>query len=342
MMKHISWSSFSKVAFAVAVTSTVPVACILNSADACLEDGTCAETLEPTASGGAGAAGAGTPTTTTANGGAGGTGEGGTGAGGNPTCSTDPDVCDDPALPACSDDGVCVECTPDDAALCDTTPAKPACNPASLACDVCRYHSDCPASACNIFSGECINATPQDVADATALTAAISAPGSDKVLRLAPGVYLLDNVTITNGTVALLAQDPMQRPTLQGTNGGETMQTNAGTVVVIEGINFTSNATPVAAITANGQLALDKVEVRQNAGEGITAGSAAELRIRNSIIAANANNTAAIALGGADLQLLFSAVAGSLGPTAFGITCTPGNSLTIRNSIVFSEDTTAD
>ncbi|MEM6849546.1 MAG: hypothetical protein AAF580_16015, partial [Pseudomonadota bacterium] len=267
---------------------------------------------------GGGGTGAGTPTTTsTANGGAGGTGGQG-GAGGNPTCSTDPDVCDDPALPACSDDGVCVECTPDDAALCDPASAQPACNPATLACDLCRYHSDCPASACNIFSGECINATPITVGpdagdDHATLQAALAEvmTGSEGVILLKPKGSPYNEATainiVGNRTIAILAQG--EDVTWNEDDGSSTLTVAAGTTVFIEGIAISGNTAAVAAITANGQLALDKVEVRQNAGEGITAGSAAELRIRNSIIAANANNTAAIALGGADLQLLFSAVA---------------------------------
>lgn len=225
-------------------------------------------------------------------------------------------------------------CTPSDDALC--TGMTPVCDEADYSCRGCRYHRECPASACNVFTGACLTAPPVVVGTAAGdLATAIGAAPAEAILVVQPGAqpYTLDNIVVSGKVIAILAQSG--RPRLQGINNGPTLTVNNNTTVLLQGVDITLNGSAVG-LQVSGQLALDEVTVRQNSQGGLNATSSSNILARNSIIAGNGNSMAAIALGGGTLELLYSSVASELG-TGSAISCASSPTLTVRNSIVFTE-----
>jgi hypothetical protein len=279
------------------------------------------------------------------NGGQGGNpngGNGGQGGNGGDNCIDNPNLCQGDT-PACAPDGSCVQCTPQQPDAC--TDNTPVCNPSSLSCTPCAFHAQCPASACNIFSGACIDASPISVGPGetfTDLTAAINSINtgseSEAVILLKQGDYDGPfNTNVTGKIIAILAQNGRPNLSVPTVSTSPTLTVNNNTTVLLQGINLTLNGSSLG-IDAKGNLALDDVEVRQNDGGGIDAGSTADIRVRNTFIASN-GNADGISLGGGSLELLYSSVhAGSLSTTNVeAINCDDGNNITIRNSILFSE-----
>ena len=291
------------------------LACALVLASACLKSD-CEENPNlrcgPYASGGAGGMGTGGgPSAGPGGGGAGAAGGGGgaVGGGGAGGCAQDPGQC---------------------------TGSTPVCDPVTNACVGCSHHEQCADSACNVFTGACLAATPVTVGPADSLADAISAvpAGGEAVFLLSPGNYNEDpppNVS-SGKTVAILAAGG--RPIVTGIGGSPTLTVAANTTVLLAGVNLTGNTSSRGA-NVDGQLALDAVEVRNNTGGGLDASSSAELRLRNTIVAGNNTDVPAIALGGGSLELVYSSVGGSFG-TSPGIECGSGHQLTIRNAVVFS------
>ena len=300
----------------------------------CADNKTC-----ETASGGQGGTGAAGP-----GGGGSTTTQGGGGAGaGMPSCTDDPAICTDQGL-VCHE-GACVQCVPGDDANC--TGETPWCNPTTLACQACSYHEHCPTSACNVFTGACLDAEPKTVGpepgdDFPSLTLALaSVVGDDEeaVFLVSPtaGDY---NETVTPtiaGTRAIALLGSNGRPVIRATSGGPTFDVYNGATLLLEGIDLKSNGNAVA-ISAAGRVALDRVEIAQNSGGGIgTSGTSAELLIRNSIIAGNGNSDVhAISLGQGKLELLFSSVGGGTISPSAAISCAGGHDLTVRNSVLFN------
>src|SRR5690606_40211928 len=133
------------------------------------------------------------------------------GSGGAPSCSDDPSLCQ-AQTPVCHE-GSCVECAPGDDALCGGQ--RPYCNPETLSCEACRYHAHCPDSACNPFTGACLDATPETVGpggDHASIAAALGSvgDGEEAVFLVSPNGIdpYLGSVTVHhNLNVALLAQN---------------------------------------------------------------------------------------------------------------------------------------
>ncbi|MEM9692928.1 MAG: hypothetical protein AAGA56_10310 [Myxococcota bacterium] len=169
----------------------------------------------------------------------------GTGEGGAPpsTCLDDPAICDDPALPACSPSGACVTCTPDDKDLCQNP--TPACNPASFACQPCAYHAECPQSACNVFTGTCIEVTPVTVGpdagdDYATLAEALAQTGDEGVIRVKPGTYA-GPFTVTDKVVAIVAESGRPVLTSPNPNFPRTLRVLDEATVLLEGITLTDD-----------------------------------------------------------------------------------------------------
>ncbi|MEM7158876.1 MAG: hypothetical protein AAF799_38915 [Myxococcota bacterium] len=113
---------------------------------------------------------------------------------------------DDPLAPLCGAEGQCVACVADSCSG-DT----PVCDP-GLGCAACTEHSDCPDSACHLLGpeqGSCFD--PGDVVDASTadeLETALSelGIGSQRVIRLASGVYEINGTLQVAGEVAVIGQ----------------------------------------------------------------------------------------------------------------------------------------
>jgi hypothetical protein len=211
----------------------------------------------------------------------------------------------------------------------------------TFSCAPCSYHEHCPESACNPFTGACLNATPETVgpvpADYQNLTAALAsvAAGAEAVFRVSPdggNPYAGENVVAGNRVIALLGENG--RPVLNDLDL-PTLTVAAGSALLLANLDLRLNGSAVGLQTA-GLVALDAVEIASNNGGGILASSGAELLVRNSIVAANGDNQTedAITLAGAAATVLYSSIAGLTVDPSAAINCSSTYTLTVRNSIL--------
>src|SRR5690606_37453773 len=116
---------------------------------------------------------------------------------------------------------------------------RPYCNPETLSCEACRYHAHCPDSACNPFTGACLDATPETVGpggDHASIAAALGSvgDGEEAVFLVSPGSYNEDPAppNLTNRTVALLGGGG--RPTIRAEDGNPTFTVANGATLLLE------------------------------------------------------------------------------------------------------------
>src|SRR5690606_25063626 len=188
------------------------------------------------------------------------------GSGGAPSCSDYSSLCQT-QKPVCKE-GSSVECAPGDDALCGGK--RPYCNPETLSCEACRYHAHCPDSACNPFTGACLDATPETVGpggDHASIAAALGSVGDGEeavfLVSPTPGDY---NETpapdISSGrTIAFLGQGG--RPVVRATDGGAAVTVFNGATLLLEGVDLMANTNAVAMQVA-GFVALDRVRISSN------------------------------------------------------------------------------
>lgn len=299
-----------------------------------------------TAPAGAGAGG-GTATGAGGNGVAGGPSQGGGGSG--ETCLTDPGLCGG-TRPACSATGECVECTPTNTTQC--TGSEAICDDLANVCGPCRYHRQCPGSACNVFTGACMMATPvtvgpdasDDFSNLVDALAAVPSQGEAVISVKESGSSFGAGVTIDEGRVIALLADG-GRPTLVGgapSNLSAAMRVRSKAVVMVAGLKIALQRASID--VSDGSLALDRVELSAAASLGsfevIRATSGSELRLRSSFVVGGPNVRNGIVLStGAELDVLYSSVAatGSDGAT---IECNAPVAIAVRNSILLSNGPT--
>ncbi len=169
-----------------------------------------------------------------------------------------------PSLPLCNPDtGKCVSC------LCNDK--KPVCDPVAHTCSVCTKHSDCPDSACDLWTGACIPAaaglwvdgeagcdddgagdkgSPLCTLGAAFTRIAGTNPGPHAV-RVQPGTYTLDEAlhAPTGHVVALVHA-----------TGGD------GAPVV----DIVAAAGAAITVDPNGALLVDALRLPDGGGDGLT------------------------------------------------------------------------
>ncbi len=218
----------------------------------------------------------------------------------------------------------------------------PYCDEATLTCGVCRFHAECPASACNAFTGACLDAVPQTVGPEgthASLGAALAALGDDEeeaVFWLASeastGTYV-ESLVVEGRVVAVLGWNA--RPVLRGAGAQPTVEVASDATLLLDSVSLRGHVEG-RALTVAGRLLLERGEVVGNPGGGVEAlGADAELRVRNSIVAANGWAVVGVELGEGSLELLYSTVASEPNAPAT-VRCAPGGRVVARNSIVFS------
>jgi hypothetical protein len=275
--------------------------------------------------------------------------------------AADPDdVCSaaDPDLPACLD-GQCVQCSESNDTLCSGD--TPAC--VAGECAPCSFHFECPDSACHLWTGACLDATPATVGpdpahDYATLGAALQsvAAGEEAVFILhdntndAPYVesLLIENERV----VAVLAADG-HRPLLQGVEAdlvhGVRVLTEA--TFIAEGLRF-SGFHPVGGgvrrplHVVGSRLALDRTEVTDNRGaifviqDNANDQHPSDAIIRNTTVGVTTTSAPAILVTASHLRMSYSTLAatgtgagvGNNRPA--GVICSATTTLDIRNSII--------
>ena len=193
-----------------------------------------------------------------------------------------------PLLPACDpSSGLCVECVPGDAAAC--TGDTPVCDAATRTCVACTAHDQCPASACDLFTGACFpadsvfwlnrydpNCKPgigsEDepfcaLADAAA---AIAAAGQPATLKIHQGSYSGPLVVAAKQELALLNVDaPLGLVVLAG-GGAALLELKSGAKVIADGLTLRANPAGSGVVATNADLWLDRCEVSDNQATGLS------------------------------------------------------------------------
>jgi hypothetical protein len=209
-----------------------------------------------------------------------------------------------PDTPVCRDDGTCVACTPANAAAC--VDATPICNPDTSTCEPCSFHADCPASACKILTGECfpetcvVHVDAENVegnADFTSVQDALDSLVDDCVLIVHANVGgYLENLTIDTPdkfSIALMAE-PGQTPSIRGfsQSNGPLLSASDGPIVYVEGLRFDANVPGEVGVAADSvKLYLDRVQIVDNRGGGLSIANGSLARLRNCFIGGNGEGT---------------------------------------------------
>jgi len=223
-------------------------------------------------------------------------------------------------------------------------------------CAPCSFHSQCPASACNLWTGECLDATPQtigpdgahDFATLTAAFAAVPAGGQGVfILHENPGnAAYAESVQLAGDRVIALLGAAGTRPLVRGADNDpdQGIRVDDGATLLIENLRF-SGFHPVNNLAhhplniTNARLALDRTEVVDNRGAiRLTAGS--EGRLRNTAVGVSTNGTPAVRVSSSTLDAVYStfvaenANSGTGANVPAGIACAGLVAVNVRNSIV--------
>ncbi|MBK7826066.1 hypothetical protein [Nannocystis sp.] len=221
-----------------------------------------------------------------------------------------------PAQPLCNEaSGLCVAC------LC--TDAKPVCDPDTHSCRVCTAHSDCPDSACDLWTGacfpaaatlwvedggECSDAGPGDAsAPLCSLDAAferINAAGpGHQAVRVRPGSYTVKSPlrAPADHVVALVhATGQTGDPTVTiAAKSSAAIAIDPGAKLLVDALRLTDSGGDALECT-NGTALLDRLTVTASNQRGVMA-EGCELVLRRGVLFGNA--VAGARLNGGKLRL---------------------------------------
>lgn len=277
-----------------------------------------------------------------------------------PYCSQSGTCVDCTGLAACLDpnpacdplSGLCVECRPGDSVACTGT--TPVCDGATNTCVPCTTHEGCPASACNMLTGECFDEGVVLWVDAG--DPGCSASGGSKreplcslkdamiqvveiggggpaVVRIHKGVYEGPVVLPGGKLVAIVSADPGAGVTITG-NAPSLLSVPAGATLIADGLEIAGNNGGVGVEVINGQLWLDRTKIHGNKSLGIETALATNARVRTTLITGNSGG--GIRIGGGVLRVENSYVTKNGSASSFdgGITVTGGGEIEVVYSSI--------
>lgn len=250
-----------------------------------------------------------------------------------------PTACVDanPSLPVCDvGSGACVQCLAGgDVSACEGT--TPVCDGETNTCVGCKWHEECPETACRMATGECFAGDVIDVGDATQIDDAI------EIIQAGTGmgvIYLqasstTNSVTVPAGVVVAILGDGQSSSQWQGNNGSSGLTVAAGAEVYVQGVRIA--ATPNSwGILSSGGLWIDRSAVVNNyGGVGVATGSVV---IRNSFVGGDTLDVAAINVQGGTANISFTTLGAGFGVST-ALLCANGSSVTVTNSLLVSRGT---
>ena len=271
----------------------------------------------------------------------------------------------DAATPVCSE-GVCVQCTDENAGAC--VDATPTCG-SDNECVACTEHAHCPESACHLDGpdvGRCFDVgAVQMIADGTALTEAFdNAPdGGDLVLVLTGTISDYGNTSISFATSAEVAVIGDGSQLLTNDDLNPIVASGGESIVYFGGVSIGGNILGDGLACSGTSVWLDDSEVRSNDGVGLTVsgGCAAHLRrsvisdndgggmdasgattrvlVETSVIASNGNGAGrGLVFDDAQIEMTFSTVVRNDGTSDDTLLCIGTAGGVIRNSILAGRD----
>jgi hypothetical protein len=262
----------------------------------------------------------------------------------------------DPDRPLCVA-GMCGQCSELDTTHCTGT--VPVCDEITFTCVACTAHEQCSASACLLGEGSCLppdrvwyvdgdNASCGSADGTPAAPYCTIAEGLAQIgqaqrgtIRVAAsgGPYSETFEIGANRIVAILPTGANDVVVITG-SGVPTFALENSTLVV-ERLRLQGNGQAPAIEASNSGVWLDRMEIVQNQGGGISLGDASELHARNSVIGAGGTALGerhAVYADGSTFDLLYTTIAGNDGTLAPSIRCVSGGAGTVRNSAVIGLD----
>jgi hypothetical protein len=249
----------------------------------------------------------------------------------------EPTACMDanPSLPVCNEEsGSCVQCLAGgNPSACEGT--TPVCDAATNMCVGCKWHDECPDTACRMSTGECFPGPVIEATDASQLDEAIATIEAREppigVIHLQASNET-NSVTVPAGMmVAILGEGPTSVWT--GVNSTPALTIDGGAEVYVQRVRIagTQGFPGGKGIVVNGELWLDRSEIINNAGGGLQIEGSAITR--NSFVGGNAADVAAIDVQGGSATISFTTLGAGLG-TAAGLLCSNGSTVTVTNSLL--------
>lgn len=260
------------------------------------------------------------------------------GGSGGEACMSNTD-CTDDMSPVC-DDGMCVQCKERQDYACQG--ATPICDEADNVCVGCTEHAQCGPSACNLFTGACVEGPVVDVGTQTedyqSLTGALAVleDGGTIIVKSRMAPYD-ETITVDDGRVVAFLAEGSPQPVWQRT-AEEAPQLHVldGSTVLMDGIALRNNISlGQPALQAEGSMVwLDRSTIAQNDGMGLKAESGADVRLRNCFVG-GAVDLPALSIAGSSLSVHYSTVGGGTGD-ATAIECDGGSLVAVDDSIIIS------
>ena len=244
-------------------------------------------------------------------------------------------------------EGACVACTAENPEVCDEQLLL--CDGEMNACIACSQHEQCESGACELAVGRCfapdvvVHVDGDGGQDFETVAAAVGAV--DEGMHGVIVVHELDGVLPYLGlvdvdagkTIAILSA-PGEAPIVQGTGGNAGVRVaGADTTLYVDGLSVAGNTGGLGLEVDESTAWVDRSRIVQNSGGGVVAQNAAELVLRNSFVGGSVTNVSVLDVNDASATLLYSTVIGGLGGLSTGVTCTPGATVSVSNSIVLLE-----
>jgi len=260
------------------------------------------------------------------------------------TCSGMPtDACAelDANLPVCVND-VCVQCAEGAADACTGT--TPVCDGAANVC-VCTAHDQCGEAACNFHTRECL--PPETVVhvggmmEFATLTEAVTslADHAAGTIVVHTGTYG-ESVTVEGGrTLAFLSADG--DPPIWHNHGGMPQLTVDGATVILDGLVLSLNqAMPAvpAIVVSGGDAWIDRSQIIDNDGGGISAQDDSALTLRNCFVGGDINDVSAVMISESRASVLYSTLAAGSFAQALALSCVEAVEVAVRGSIIVDRD----
>jgi len=257
----------------------------------------------------------------------------------------------DAGVPLCVENA-CVQCTGEQDAACgDLTPI---CDVETNTCIGCSGHDECPESACNIAEGNCFD--PASVVHVDGTTPCADGDGTEQdpycdlgeALIAVPGESLivlhpmLSNpfsyveANTISSIVAIFGANGEVMPTVQGAGSIAALTVPGSGQLFLAGIQLSGAQLEAPGIRVNGQAWIEKSRIVNNSGGGIVVDNGGSLFLENSFVGGNVDDVDAILVVDGSAQINYSTLAGGgdLEETASALSCTPGSSVSVRNSIL--------
>jgi hypothetical protein len=206
------------------------------------------------------------------------------------------------------------------------------------------------------LTGECFPATcvvhvdaenVEGNADFTTVQDALDAIVDDCVVIVHANVGgYLENLTIDTPdkfSIALIAF-PGQTPSIRGfsQSNGPLLSASDGPIVYVEGLRFDANVPgEVGVATDSVKLYLDRVQIVDNAGGGLSIANGSLARLRNCFIGGNGEGTTTspgVRVSASTLHLTYTTVAGNDATMEDSLVCNTAALVTARNSIFLGHD----